>query len=307
MAATLIVSRKQLGDLLLLLPAMEYLHREEGCELYLRTRGSFASLYPLMPCGPRSADKFANKIFDRLYCFEAGRSTSLACAWMRSRRKTLCLTRPDLPAWQRWIFDTTYVYDARNDYRGAVFHTLAGGDPMRFTPPTLLTPPAAWLPTGLPARYYVLHPTAAWQRKTWNTAGWRKVIVDLHRHHGLTCVLTSGTADWEVAMATAIATDLDAPIMNLAGRTGLEQYLAVLSHAVGTLCIDGSASHLSAAFGRPTLTLFGPTNPLHWHWPTPTTPRLYAGDFVAEHKPPTSAIPCGAVCDAALILLGMKE
>jgi ADP-heptose:LPS heptosyltransferase len=302
--ATLVVSRKQLGDLLLLLPAMEHLHREEGCELYVQARGNFAALYELMPCRPRPVADFPGDAFDRLYCFEAGKSTSLFCAWARSRRKTLGLTRPDLAWWQRRVFDDFRVRDASSAYRGAVFHALAGGDPERFAPPALDAPPADWLPADLPARYYVLHPTAAWQRKTWDVAGWRGVVVELHRRLGLTCVLTSGPADWEVDMAASIATALDAPVLNLAGRTGLKQYLAVLSRAAGTLCIDGSASHLSAAFGRPTLTLFGPTNPLHWHWPTPATPRLYAGDFVAEKKPPASAIPRTAVRDAALELLG---
>ena len=306
MAATLIVSRKQLGDLLLLLPAMEHLHREESCDLYVAARSGSAALYELMPCRPQPAAAFSDEVFDRLYCFEASRATSLVCAWTRSRCKILGLTRPALPAWQRRVFDDIRVRDVSATYRGGVFHALAGGDPARFAPPALLTPPAAWLPTGLPPRYYVLHPTAAWQRKTWEAASWREVVVALHRRLGLTCVLTSGPADWEVAMASAIATDLDAPVVNLAGRTNLRQYLAVLSRAAGTLCIDGSASHLSAAFGRPTLTLFGPTNPLHWHWPTPATPRLYAGDFVAERKPPAGAIPHAAVRDAALALLGAE-
>lgn len=304
MAATLIVSRKQLGDLLLLLPAMEHLHREEGCELYVDARSGSAALYALMPCQPRPAADYPDEVFDRLYCFEASRATSLVCAWTRSRRKILGLTRPELPAWQRRIFADVRVRDASRSYRGAVFHALAGGDPARFAPPALRTPPDAWLPAELPARYYVLHPTAAWQRKTWDAAGWREVVVALHRRLGMSCVLTSGPAEWEVQMAAAIAADLDAPVVNLAGRTSLAQYLAVLSRAAGTLCIDGSASHLSAAFGRPTLTLFGPTNPQHWHWPTPATPRLYAGDFVAEKKPPASAIPRAAVRDAALALLG---
>lgn len=305
MEAALIVTRKQLGDLLLLQPAMEHLHMHEGCELYIRARGDFADLYGLMPCQPRPAAAFADAVFDRLYCFEASKSTSLACAWARSHRKLLGLTRQRLPQWQRWLFDEIRVGDASSSYRGAIFHALAGGDPARFAPPALHSPPPVWLPSCLPEQYYVLHPTAAWQRKTWDVAGWREVVVELHRRVGLTCILTSGPASWEVGMATAIADALDAPIVNLAGRTDLKQYLAVLSRAAGTLCIDGSASHLSAAFGRPTLTLFGPTNPLHWHWPTQATPRLFAGDFVAEKKPPASAIPRAAVRDAALALLAM--
>jgi ADP-heptose:LPS heptosyltransferase len=164
-------------------------------------------------------------------------------------------------------------------------------------------PPADWLPVKLPKRYLLIHPTAAWKRKTWSVSGWRTVIGELHRQTGLPFVITAGTAGWETAMVEEISSDIQVPMLNLAGHTNLRGYLAVLSRATATLCIDGSASHLSAAFGRPTLTLFGPTNPLHWHWPTRISRRLWAGDFIAEATPPVSAIPHKAVLDAVLELL----
>jgi len=211
--AALIVFRKQLGDLLLLLPALEHLQRHAGYRLYIDARSDFAALYALMPCRPAPARAYADEVFDRLYCFEPGKSTSLACAWRRSRRKSLCLTRAHLSWWQRQVFDDIVVGNASMAYRGAAFHALAGGDPAGFAPPHLLPPPADWLPDGLPERYYVLHPTAAWRRKTWDEAGWRATIVELHRRLGLTCVLTTGPAAWEVGMAASIADGIDAPVL----------------------------------------------------------------------------------------------
>ncbi|MEW6512820.1 MAG: glycosyltransferase family 9 protein [Pseudomonadota bacterium] len=301
--SALVISRKQLGDFLLLQPAMEHLHSIEGCAIYCYTRSDYGALREIMPCRPKAYNQLTEEVFDRLYCFESGRSTSLLSGWIRSRRKTIGLTRPFLASWQRLVFDEVVERDASASYRGVVFHAMAGGDPTRFRPPALLAPPDTWLPRSLPERYLVIHPTSAWQRKTWDVSGWRKVIQELHRRTGLHLIITAGAAEWETAMADEIALGISLPILNFAGRTTLREYLAVLSRASVTLCIDGSASHLSAAFGRPTLTLFGPTNPVHWHWPTHTSRRLWAGDFASEQKPPVSAIPHLAVLDAALELL----
>ncbi len=45
---------------------------------------------------------------------------------------------------------------------------------------------------------------------------------------------------------------------------GLEQALKALSQAMGFLGHDSGLTHLAAALGRPTLTLFGPTTWYHW-------------------------------------------
>jgi len=51
------------------------------------------------------------------------------------------------------------------------------------------------------------------------------------------------------------------PIM-LTGQTDIAEVVAVLSVADLLITNDTGAAHISAALGRPTLVVFGPTNPL---------------------------------------------
>lgn len=178
-------------------------------------------------------------------------------------------------------------------YRAALFHAMLGGHPDDFHPPRLRIPPDDWRPSGLPAAYGVIHPTSAWRSKTCSPERWIESLAGIGGD--LTWVVSSGPSAWEVELARAVAEGLGDRALNLAGRTSLRQYLALLAGAQAVLCVDGSASHLGAAFARPVLTLFGPTNPVHWHWPSPTTPRLWAADFASGSKPPLDAIPVAAM------------
>ena len=54
-------------------------------------------------------------------------------------------------------------------------------------------------------------------------------------------------------------------IFNLAGRIDLLEAAALIEHATFFIGVDTVAAHFAAAFRRPSITLFGPTNPFHWH------------------------------------------
>lgn len=75
------------------------------------------------------------------------------------------------------------------------------------------------------------------------------------------------------------------------------------------LCIDGAASHLAQAFGVPTVTIFGPTHPGKWHWPTPRHRVLSARDYPPvkgweKGSPlPAAGVPVSAVLGEAQSLL----
>ncbi|MBW2520170.1 MAG: glycosyltransferase family 9 protein, partial [Deltaproteobacteria bacterium] len=51
---------------------------------------------------------------------------------------------------------------------------------------------------------------------------------------------------------------------NMAGFTSLEQTASVLNNVQLLITGDSSVLHLAAIFGIPTLSLFGPSNPLKW-------------------------------------------
>lgn len=297
----LVISRKQLGDVLLLQPALEFLTRRGERRVALSTRPRFVDMLTLMP-GPVA---LAPQWFPRagtVYCLESKPAALLYAAQIAGARKHLCLTRDTAPWWHKLIFHQKLIVSSRESYRAAVAYAMCGGPAEAFKPPRLHAPPQDWRPAGLPNRYRVVHPTAAWPSKVWSARNWVAGLSTTDQ----TCpwVITSGPSPWEITVADEIAAGLGKRAINLAGRTDLREFLAVLAGADMTLCVDGSASHLSSAFGRPTLTLFGPTNPIHWHWPTPLSPRLWAEDFVAERKPPVDAIPVEAMVAATHELLG---
>ena len=299
---SLAICRKQLGDVLLLQPALEKLAGDGP--VALATRLEFADLLALMPGPVKQAPRWFPRT-RQVFCLEP-RTRALAYAAMCfGARRTLLLTKNEAPWWQSWIFDEQRIFPGGNAYRAEFYFLLLGGRPDEFRPPRLAAPPGDWQIAGLPVDYAVIHPTSAWRRKTWEPGRWVEALRGLGGN--LHWIVSGGPSDWEVELARKVATGLGERAINLAGKTNLRQYLALLAGARLTLCIDGSASHLSAAFGKPTLTLFGPTNPAHWHWQSPRTPRLWAADFTGESKPKVDAIPVRAVSEATRRLLELAH
>lgn len=289
--AVLIVYRKQLGDLLLLQPAIEHLQASTGMPVRVRTRPGFADLLGLMPGSVSLAEPLRGTPSHRVYCFDTKASSLSDALGAWPARRVLVEGRNE--GWRRLLFHERVSADGRQEYRALRHFRALGGE--NFHAPRLNPPPQHWMPDGLPKRYLLVHPTSAWRRKTWPVAAWSALLEALLPRYELPLVLTAGSEPWEQEMAGAIATRLPGTVINLAGKTSLQAYLATLAKADAVLTVDGSASHLAAAFGKPVLTLFGPTNPVHWHWPTPATPRLWAADFSNEPKPDTGAIPVEAV------------
>jgi heptosyltransferase-2 len=69
----------------------------------------------------------------------------------------------------------------------------------------------------------------------------------------------------------------------LTGQTGLDELVAVLSISDLLVTNDTGPAHIASALGRPTLVIFGPTNPLT------TRPFSETGEIVRE---PPDCAPC---------------
>ncbi len=296
----LVIYRKQLGDLLLLQPALQLLSERFDAPIRVCTRAGFADLLQLMP-GDIALASNSSRDIRQVYCFDSKASTLRDALYCWPNKRTLILTRPERVWWHKFFFHEILTAGNRDDYRARMFQQTLGGT--EFSPPTLNAPPLDWLPDGIPQNYIVVHPTSAWRRKTWPAENWIAVLNELHSQIPWPLVITAGNESWEREMADAIASNINGGALNLAGQTSLRNYLAVLAGANAVLCVDGSASHIAAAFGRPTLTLFGPTKQAHWHYATARSKGLSAADFTVERKPPVAAIPVAAVFAAARQLL----
>lgn len=115
----------------------------------------------------------------------------------------------------------------------------------------------------LPARpYIVVHPGAGTRIKDWGEDNWRALLRRL-RQKGERIVLT-GAGTYEAALGDRIAAGDDS-IVNLAGRTDWEGFVATIAGADALVCPDSSAAHVGGLFGIPTVALFtGTNNPAQW-------------------------------------------
>lgn len=298
-----IVSDKQLGDTLLLQPSAEFLARKLGKPTALYVREAFQPLVELMPgC-----------------CLETGKGCRYEQVWstswssravwqafrLRTKVRTLIANKPrHVRWWYRLLFHSIRLEPPSAEYWARYFWRVVSGLPEAdFVPPRLEAPPAVWRHGELPNNKFVLvNPTAAWQRKFWGTSQWAEFAVRLARlQPGLAIVIAGGGSEREIAHCQEIVNGItgSGPVVNLAGKTSLQQYLHALSAASAVACVDGAASHLAQAFGVPALTLFGPTHDGKWHWPTPQHVSLAARNYNATGTyGPASDIPVDAAWEA---------
>ena len=178
--------------------------------------------------------------------------------------------------------------------------------------------PILHLPAGTVARaaalvpdqpFVVVHPGTARPEKYWVPERWAEVIRFCQQDLGLPVVLTGGKndpcEDEHLARIRAALppSGFRLPTSDLSGRLDLLTLAAVLSRAALVLGVDSGPMHLAAAFRRPEIVLFGPTNPFHWRPRHALARVLRAGhgdaplSAFADRSPggPTDAISTQAV------------
>ena len=83
-------------------------------------------------------------------------------------------------------------------------------------------------------------------------------------------VLAGGAEDAAETQAVRAASASGAKLLDWTGRTSLPELLALLGGAAAVVANDSGVAHLAAAAGRPTVAIFGSTDP---RWTGPRGPR----------------------------------
>jgi heptosyltransferase-2 len=105
-----------------------------------------------------------------------------------------------------------------------------------------------------------LSPGAAYgPAKRWPPERFAAVAEELREEFGASLVILGGPEDREAA--DQVMAHLRVPALNLAGKTGLRQALAVLKLLKLLLTNDSGLMHAAAALEVPLLALFGSTDP----------------------------------------------
>ncbi|WP_211367139.1 glycosyltransferase family 9 protein [Pseudonocardia kunmingensis] len=158
-------------------------------------------------------------------------------------------------------------------------------------------------PPGLPPRRcgtpVLVHPGARYGSKRWPARRFAEVATALNCP--LTPVAITGSADErDLAVAVAGAAGL-AESRVLAGRTDLAQLCALVAGAALVVSGDTGVAHLAAAFGTPSVTLFGPVDPAQWG-PPADGPHVTLGDADVRRGDPFADDP-----DPALLAVGVGD
>jgi lipopolysaccharide heptosyltransferase II len=119
----------------------------------------------------------------------------------------------------------------------------------------------AWLRAAAPAAPRVgLVPAGTWPAKTWPARHWAQ-CADALAARGATVILLWGPGEFEVA--AAVRSQMQQPAV-IPPPTDLDALLALVGRLDLLVCHDSGVKHVAVARGTPTLTLYGPTNPVAW-------------------------------------------
>jgi hypothetical protein len=300
-AVTAIVSSKQLGDVTLLEPMTRFFAARTGTPVAMFVKEAFRPLIDLMPEAQWGPD--LRQPIKELWATSWGGKTALKAFKLRAKQKILLHNKIEQRRWwYRWVFNEFIIERHALEYWGHYFWRMAGGASEDFKSSVLVHPPTEWRFAEMSEEaYVVIVPTSAWPEKQWGVAQWADLALKLKQD--LNCprklVMLGGNQEFEKDHCRQIERLTEGRVENLCGRTSLKEYLHILAGSKAVVTVDGSASHLAQAFGRPVVTIFGPTQDQRWHYATPRHECLSARHFSIDKKnAPASLVPVSSVMDA---------
>ena len=117
-------------------------------------------------------------------------------------------------------------------------------------------------PIALPKNpYFLIHPTSRWRFKCLPIPKMRALAEALIAR-GKSLVFTSGPDPEERAMVQQICQGL--PVLDLSGKTSLQELGAWILHSELLLSVDSLPLHIASALKKPVIALFGPTSDATW-------------------------------------------
>jgi len=146
-------------------------------------------------------------------------------------------------------------------------------------------------------RYVVLSPGGGWLAKCWPPDRFGGLCQRITNELGLSCVINYGPGEEGLVASVQTSTGESSA---LAYNTGLAQLMALLRRAACVVAGDTGPLHLAAAFGTPTVALFGPTDPAR-------NGPYSSHDIVLRSPHATTTYKRGDSPDASMLQLSVEE
>jgi len=151
--------------------------------------------------------------------------------------------------------------------------------------------------------FVILHPGSARPEKFWEVDRWAQLIDHCVQERQMKCLLTGGRSPMERTQIAAIKSSTRSEVIDLSGKTDLLTLAALVRKARLLITVDSAPMHFAAAWETPTVVLFGPTNPFHWH-PRSESALVLLGEFegpVREFNPKQRAVPMNQISTQSVI------
>jgi len=97
--------------------------------------------------------------------------------------------------------------------------------------------------------------------RNWHAEGYAAVADHASEKHGLRVILIGSPTPLEKLYGEQISKQAKSPVVNLIGKTGLKELLALLKYATVILAPDSGPAHIATAAGTPVIGLYATTNP----------------------------------------------
>ncbi len=107
-----------------------------------------------------------------------------------------------------------------------------------------------------------VHAGASAPARRWPAKRFAAVANGLVERHGARIILTGGPGEEEIART--VATLVQTPVIDLAGRTSLGGLAALISRLDLFITNDTGPAHIAAALRVPSVTIFGPADVRRW-------------------------------------------
>jgi ADP-heptose:LPS heptosyltransferase len=141
--------------------------------------------------------------------------------------------------------------------------------------------------------YYVIVPGAGHEMRQWPIERFQEIARRIYNKTGLTGVLCGGKR--EVNSSRAFSRNLNAPFMDMVGRTALLDLTSIVAHARFIVGNDTGAIHIAVATSTPSLCVLGGAHPGRY---IPYPPQLNASVTAVVH--PMDCFNCDWHCSQSV-------
>ncbi len=97
--------------------------------------------------------------------------------------------------------------------------------------------------------------------RNWRAANYSAVIRHILQRYGAKVVLTGGHTELERDYAARLRSSADEGIVDLVGKSSLQQLAALIRRADLVICPDSGPAHVATAVGTPVIGLYATSNP----------------------------------------------